>query len=105
MEFRLPAAPAARIIAVDGAGEPPHGRTTRPAQRQFVTRPTPGAREPESDMKTQGELEAAICEGMSRFEQDYMGRGPKRIQAHLIGALLVIRLHGVLTAADQHLVQ
>ena len=29
------------------------------------------------DMKTQGEMEAAICEGVSRFEQDYMGRGPK----------------------------
>ena len=30
-------------------------------------------------MKTQGEIEAAICEGVSRFEQDYMGRGPKDI--------------------------
>jgi hypothetical protein len=28
-------------------------------------------------MRTQGEIEAAICEGISRFEQDYMGRGPK----------------------------
>jgi len=26
-------------------------------------------------MKTQGEIESAICEGISRFEQDYMGRG------------------------------
>ena len=56
-------------------------------------------------MKTQGEIEAAVCEGISRFEQDYMGRGPKDIQAHLIGDLLVIRLQGVLTAAEQHLVQ
>ncbi len=30
-------------------------------------------------MKTHGEIEAAICEGVSRFEQDYMGRGPKDI--------------------------
>jgi uncharacterized protein YbcI len=30
-------------------------------------------------MKTQGEIEAAICQGMSHFEQDYMGRGPKNI--------------------------
>jgi uncharacterized protein YbcI len=28
-------------------------------------------------MKTQGEIEAAICEGISRFDQEYMGRGPK----------------------------
>lgn len=57
------------------------------------------------DMKTQGEIEAAICEGVSRFEQDYMGRGPKDIHAHLLGDLLVVRLQGVLTAAEQHLVK
>src|SRR5229473_4466975 len=56
-------------------------------------------------MKTQGEIEAAICEGMARFEQEYMGRGPKDIHAHLIGDLLVVRLHGVLTAAEQQLVK
>jgi uncharacterized protein YbcI len=56
-------------------------------------------------MKTQGEIEAAICEGMARFEQEYMGRGPKDIRAHLIGDLLVVRLYGVLTAAEQHLVK
>jgi uncharacterized protein YbcI len=54
-------------------------------------------------MKTQGEIESAICEGVSRFEQDYMGRGPKDIHAHLLGDLLVVRLQGVLTAAEQHL--
>src|SRR5438552_8418848 len=56
-------------------------------------------------MKTQGEIEAAICEGMSRFQQDYMGRGPKDIHAHLIGDLVVVRLQGVLTAAEQQLVK
>ena len=43
-------------------------------------------------MKTHGEIEAAICEGMSRFEQEFMGRGPKDIRVHLIGNLLVVRL-------------
>ncbi len=56
-------------------------------------------------MRTQGEIEAAICEGMSRFEQDYMGRGPKDIHTHLIGDLVVVRLQGVLTAAEQQLVK
>jgi len=55
-------------------------------------------------MKTLGEIEAAICEGMARFEQEYMGRGPKDIRAHLIGDLLVIRLRNVLTAAEKQLV-
>jgi uncharacterized protein YbcI len=55
-------------------------------------------------MKTQGEIEAAICEGISRFEQEYMGRGPKGIHAYLLGDLLVVRLQETLTAAEQHLV-
>ena len=55
-------------------------------------------------MMTQGEIEAAICEGIARFEQEYMGRGPKDIHAYLIGDLLVVRLKGVLTVAEQQLV-
>jgi uncharacterized protein YbcI len=55
-------------------------------------------------MKSQGQIEAAVCDGITRFEQEYMGRGPKHIHAHLIGDLLVVRLQGVLTAAEQHLV-
>ena len=56
-------------------------------------------------MRTQGEIEAAICEGISRFEQEYMGRGPKDIHTHLLGDLLVVRLQGVLTTAEQQLVK
>jgi uncharacterized protein YbcI len=56
-------------------------------------------------MKTQGEIEASICEGISRFQQEYMGRGPKDIRAHLIDDILFVRLKGVLTAAEQHLVK
>jgi uncharacterized protein YbcI len=55
-------------------------------------------------MKTQGEIEAAVAEGIARFEQDYMGRGPKDIHAYLIGDLLIVRLKGVLTVAEQQLV-
>jgi uncharacterized protein YbcI len=56
-------------------------------------------------MKTQGEIESAISEGMSRFEQEYMGRGPKYVHVHLIDDLVLVRLKGVLTAAEQHLVK
>lgn len=56
-------------------------------------------------MKTQGEVEAAICAGVTRFEQEYMGRGPKDIRTYLIDELLVVRLQGVLTAAEQQLVK
>jgi len=56
-------------------------------------------------MKTQGELEAAICQSMSRFQMEFMGRGPSDVHAYLIDDLLVIRLSGVLTSAEQHLVR
>jgi uncharacterized protein YbcI len=56
-------------------------------------------------MKTQGEIEAAISEGIIRFEQEYMGRGPKDIHTHVIGDLVIVRLREVLTAAEQQLVK
>jgi uncharacterized protein YbcI len=59
----------------------------------------------ELPMNTQGEIEVAICERMNRLEQEFMGRGSKNIRAHLIGDLLIVRLHGVLTDAEQHLVK
>src|SRR6187397_3540854 len=55
-------------------------------------------------LKTQGEIESAIAEGISRFEQEYMGRGPKDIHAYLLDDMLVVRLTGVLTVAEQQLV-
>ena len=56
-------------------------------------------------MRTQDEIEAAISEEITRFEQDFMDRLPKDIQVHLLSDLLVVRLQGVLTAAEQHLVK
>lgn len=56
-------------------------------------------------MFTRGELEAQISEGMARFQQEFIGRGPKTIHTHLLNDLVVVRLQGVLTAAEQHLVK
>lgn len=56
-------------------------------------------------MLTQGEIEAAICDRMTRFIQEYMGRGPRDIQAHLIDDILFVRLRGTLTALEQQLVK
>ena len=54
-------------------------------------------------MKTQGEIEAAICAAISRFEQETRGRGPKAINAYLLGDFVVVRLQGLLTPAEQQL--
>jgi len=56
-------------------------------------------------MKTQGEIESAISEGMGRFEQEFMGKGPENIRTYLLKDLLVIRLHGALNATEQQLLQ
>jgi uncharacterized protein YbcI len=54
-------------------------------------------------MKTKGEIEAAISDAMVRFEIEYMGRGPKEARSHIIDDLIVVRLKGVLTPAEQQL--
>ena len=55
-------------------------------------------------MKSQGEIESAVCDGISRFQQEFLGRGPRDIHAHLVGNLLVVRLQGVLTPAERQLI-
>lgn len=54
--------------------------------------------------RTRGEIEAAVSCCMTRFEQEYMGRGPKAVQSFLIRDMILVRLVGVLTAAEQNLV-
>lgn len=54
-------------------------------------------------MKSQGEIEAAVCDGVSRLQQEFLGRGPQDIRSHLVGSLLVVRLQGVLTPAERRL--
>jgi uncharacterized protein YbcI len=54
-------------------------------------------------MKTKGEVEAAISEAMVGFEIDFMGRGPKEARSHIIEDLILVRLKGVLTPAEQQL--
>ncbi len=54
-------------------------------------------------LKSQGEIEAAVCDAVSRFQQEYMGRGPRHVHAHLVENKLFVHLDGVLTAAEQRL--
>ena len=56
-------------------------------------------------MKTRAEIEAAICDRIGRFEQEYMGRRPRGIHAHLVDDIVFVRLQGVLAASEQHLVK
>ena len=54
-------------------------------------------------MKTKGEIEADISRAIVQFEIDYMGRGPKETRVHIVEDLVVVRLKGVLTQAEEQL--
>ena len=54
-------------------------------------------------MKSKGEIEAEISRAIVQFEIDYMGRGPKETRAYIIEDLVVVRLKGVLTPAEEQL--
>jgi uncharacterized protein YbcI len=56
-------------------------------------------------LKSRGEIEAAVCDAVARFQQEYMGRGPRHVHAHLIENKLFVHLEGVLTAAEQRLME
>lgn len=53
--------------------------------------------------ETRGELEARITEALVKFEREYMGRGPTAARTYLIDDLVLVRLQGVITRAEQHL--
>jgi CheY-like chemotaxis protein len=54
---------------------------------------------------TQQECEAAICDGIVRFQEEYLGWRSQSIQADLIKHLVVVRIQGVLTMAERQLVK
>jgi len=52
---------------------------------------------------TQAESEAAICEGIVRFQEEYLGWRSEQIVAHFIKDFLVARIRGALTLAERQL--
>ena len=52
---------------------------------------------------TKGQVEAQISDTLIQFEKNYMGRGPQETRAYIINDMIVVRLKGVLTPAEQQL--
>ena len=52
---------------------------------------------------TQSESEAAVCEGIVRFQLEYLGWRSEQIVAHFIKDFLVTRIRGALTLAERQL--
>lgn len=53
--------------------------------------------------KTRAELETQVSRALIHFEKEYMGRGPLEAKAYLLDDMILIRLKGVLTPAEQKL--
>ena len=61
--------------------------------------PDPSLRRPSS----RGQVEAAITEALTRFERDHLGRGPKQARTFVLQDVILVRLMGVLSPAEQQL--
>jgi uncharacterized protein YbcI len=100
---------ASVVPVVAPAGQSPQLANKRASPRAERRLPISEARrirkERESRILTQAESEAAICEGIIRFQEDYLGWAAEQIRVHLIKDLLVVRLQGVLTVAERQLVK
>jgi CheY-like chemotaxis protein/uncharacterized protein YbcI len=59
--------------------------------------------ERKSKTLTQRESEAAICEGISRFQNEYLGWQSERIRAYFNKDLLVVRIFEALTVGERQL--
>ena len=55
--------------------------------------------------KTRGQLEAEISEAIIKFEKEFLGRGPTETKTYVIDDLVLVRMKGILTPAEQQLVQ
>lgn len=59
----------------------------------------------EGGVMTKGQAEAKISEAVSKFEIEYMGRGPKQIRTLIVQDLIIIRLKGFLSQSEQKLAE
>ena len=94
-------------VAVSGAGQAPKQAKERAGVGAERRLPIDEARRIRNERKsktlTQAESEAAICDGIIRFQEEYLGWTSGRIHAHLIKDVLLVRILGVLTLAERQL--
>jgi uncharacterized protein YbcI len=53
--------------------------------------------------KTKGQIESDISNAITQFERDHLGRGPREARTFIIQDMVLIRLKGVLTPAEEKL--
>jgi len=53
--------------------------------------------------KTKGQLEADISALLTKFEKEHLGRGPKEVKTFIIQDIILVRLQGILSPAEEKL--
>ncbi len=54
-------------------------------------------------LKTKGQIESEISDAVTKFEKEYMGRGPLETKTYIIEDMVMVRLKKVLTPAELRL--
>ena len=52
---------------------------------------------------TKGQIEAQLSEAISKFELEYMGRGPEKIRTTILQDMIIIRQNGFLSISEKNL--
>jgi CheY-like chemotaxis protein len=106
-EIRAVLAGVVPVVGLAGRSPQPVKKRVSPKTERRL--PISEARRIRKDRKsgvlTQAESEAAVCEGIIRFQEDYLGGGAEQIRVRFIKDLLVIRILGALTVAERQLVK
>lgn len=55
--------------------------------------------------KTRGEVEAEFTKAIIKLEKEFLGRGPLEARTFLVNDMILVRLRGVLTPAEEKLAQ
>ncbi len=86
------------------SAKPTKEQLNQPPEKRL---PMDEARRIRSDRKsktlTQTESEATICDGIIRFQEEYLGWRSNQVQIHIVRDLLVVRIRSVLTLAERQL--
>jgi uncharacterized protein YbcI len=53
--------------------------------------------------QTKGQMEAQIATAITQFDREHLGRGPHEVRAWIIQDMILLRLQGVLTPAEEKL--
>ncbi|MDC7232589.1 MAG: DUF2294 domain-containing protein [Spirochaetales bacterium] len=54
---------------------------------------------------TKGQMEEEITKALIRFEKEYMGRGPLEAKCYIIDDMVLLRMKGVLSPAENRLAE